>query len=127
MADSPISKDQLHFVASHIQSVEQLEILCLLVANPSKSWLASEIFRHIQSTEKSVEECLQYFLTRGLLSVDAHCLFQFSPKTPELAQSAIDLVKTYRECRVTVIEAIYKKPRDPVQSFAEAFRLRKDK
>jgi len=54
MADAPISRNLRNFIAGNIQSVEQLEILCLLVEAPSKSWTVTDAYRRIQSTEKSV-------------------------------------------------------------------------
>ena len=126
MADTTLSRDLRNFIASNIQSVEQLEILCLLVEDPSKSWSVTEAYRRIQSTEKSVQEGLQYFVVRDLLTADASGAFRFSPKTSALSASALELVKAYRERRVAVIEMIYRKPSESVKHFADAFRLRKD-
>lgn len=126
MADTPISRDLRNFIASNIQSVEQLEILCLLAEEPSKAWTVAETYRLIQSTEKSVQEGLQYFVARELLTADANGAFRFLPKTSMLNASTMELIKAYRERRVAVIETIYKKPLEPAQHFADAFRLRKD-
>lgn len=126
MADTPISRDLRNFIASNIQSVEQLEILCLLVEDPSKSWSVAEVYRRIQSTERSVQEGLQYFVARDLLTADAAGIFRYSPKTAKLSASTSELVKAYRERRVAVIEMIYRKPLESVKHFADAFRLRKD-
>jgi hypothetical protein len=127
MEDNPIARDLRNFIDSNIQSVEQLEMLCLLADAPSKSWTAMEVYRRIQSTEKSVQQGLQHFVARELFTADASGAYRFSPKTATLGNSALELVKTYREKRVAVIETIYKKPMESVQDFAEAFRLRKEK
>jgi DNA-binding IclR family transcriptional regulator len=127
MEDVPISGSLRNFIGSNIQSVEQLEILCLLVEDPSKSWTVTQAYRRIQSTEKSVLEGLQYFVAHDLFTTDASGAFRFSPKTSKLGNSALELVKTYRERRVAVIETIYEKPIESVQHFADAFRLRKEK
>jgi hypothetical protein len=126
MDDKSISSDLRNFIAGNIQSVEQLEILCLLAGEPSKSWTVADAHRRIQSTEKSVLEVFQYFVAHDLFIADASGAFRFSPKTAALGNSALELVKTYRERRVAVIEMIYKKPSEAVQHFADAFRLRKD-
>lgn len=127
MPEEPIPKDVLLFIADHIRSVEQLEILCLLVETPDRAWSTSEIFRTIQSTEKSVLDGVQYFMDHGVVSQDAEGLFRFNPEAALLKESVLRLVRTYRERRVTIIETIYKKPLFSVQDFAEAFRLRKEK
>jgi hypothetical protein len=127
MAENPISPGLRHFIASNIQSVEQLEILCLLAEDSSRPWSIADAYRRILSTEKSVADGLQYFCERGFLSADAHGEFRFTPKTSDLNATIHELVKTYRERRVAVIESIYQKSSGSAQNFAEAFRLRKEK
>jgi hypothetical protein len=127
MAENPISTGLRNFITGNIQSVEHLEILCLLAEDPSRSWSVAEVYRHILSTEKSVAEGLQYFSARGFLTADAGGEFRFTPKTSDLNVLTQELVKSYRERRVAVIESIYKKSGDSAQHFAEAFRLRKEK
>ncbi|HEX4264045.1 MAG TPA: hypothetical protein VH597_06875 [Verrucomicrobiae bacterium] len=127
MAEHPISPGLRNFIADNIQSVEHLEILCLLAEDPSRSWSVADVYRRILSTEKSVAEGLQYFCANGLLTADPRGEFRFTPKTSELNVMTQELVKSYRERRVAVIESIYKKSSDSAQHFAEAFRLRKEK
>lgn len=127
MASHPITAQVLQFIGDHIRSIEQLEILCLLAENASRSWTVPEVFRCIQSTEKSVKECLDYFAAEGLLTSDEAGGFRFAPRDRGVQERVLELVKSYRERRVTIIEAIYKKPPPSVQDFAAAFRLRKEK
>ncbi len=115
------------FIARYVHSLEQLEILCLLAENPAKTWLESEVFKHIQSTHESVASNLRYFVYKRFLVFEPTTGYRFSPETPELVRLASELVKTYRERRVTIIEAIYKRPLDPIRHFADAFRIRKNK
>jgi len=126
MADDTIPICLRDFIGSNIQSVEQLEILCLLAEDRSRAWSITNVCRCIQSTEKSVREGLQYFVGQGLLAADAQGLFRFSPATPELNASVMKLIKCYRERRVAIIEAIYKKPIESVQHLADVLRIRKD-
>jgi hypothetical protein len=114
-------------MAENIRSVEQLEILCLLVEERTKFWSVADTFRHIRSAEKSVAEGLQHFVTQGLSATDPQGAFRFAPKTRELDDLVLELVKTYRERPVAVIETIYRKPMESVQHFAEGFRLRREK
>ena len=125
-ADSltPAVKD---FIARHVKSVEQLEILCLVSAQPTRRWLAAEVFRAIQSSEKSVSDSLQELHGKGLLTAEGEKAYRFAPNSSELAQQITDLVAAYRGRRVAVIEAIYARPTDAIQNFADAFKLRKEK
>lgn len=128
-ADSahPIPPELRQFIAEHIHSIEQLEVLILLSGNASKSWSVAEVFRQIQSSEKSILECLENFRTAGLATVTSEGLYSFSPREVVLCKIVSALAHAYRERRVSVIECIYEKTQDPIQNFAEAFRLRKEK
>jgi DNA-binding MarR family transcriptional regulator len=101
------SSDLLQFIEQHIQSVEQLEILCLLSENSSRVWSVDEVLRHIQSTQKSVAQCLEKFFQAGLVS-RSNGLYQFSRDENSLTTSALKLVAAYRARRVATIEAIYR-------------------
>src|ERR1043166_4426279 len=95
--------------------------LCFVVEKPGKWWTSAEVFRQVQSSEKSVLDCLETFQSAGLLEVgpDGYRFFQ---NKNERTGTATTLARTYRERRVSVIECIYKKPPDPIQDFADAFR-----
>ncbi|HWD17845.1 MAG TPA: hypothetical protein VHB20_01090 [Verrucomicrobiae bacterium] len=127
MAEGPIAAEAQEFIVRFITSVERLEILCLLVENPAREWAPGEVFRVIQSTEKTVQESLRQFLKDGLCAEPAPGRFQFAPASEKLAKAAAAVVRAYRERSVAVIESIYKRPSGPAQSFADAFRLRKEK
>jgi predicted transcriptional regulator len=111
------------FVARCVDSVEQMEILCVLSREPRKWWSAAEVFRHVQSSEKSVLESLRGFVKKGLLG-EAEDRFQISSSSEALV---LETTKTYQEFRVSMVELIYNKPADAIQDFAKAFRLRKEK
>jgi DNA-binding transcriptional ArsR family regulator len=127
LAKTLISSELQKFIARHIYSVEQLEILCLLAEGPAKVWSAAEVFTRIQSSQDSVGRHLQYFTEEQFLVRDETMGYRFAPENAELARATLELVKTYREKRVTVIAAIYQTPLDPIRNFADAFKIRKDK
>jgi len=126
VAHSGISDELLGFIARFIHSVEQIEILCIFARAPAKTWTEEEVFKEIQSSRTSVAANLGLFCGR-LLHFDAPTGYRFSPESPDLGRLALELVKTYHERRVTVINAIYREPVDPIRDFADAFKLRKDK
>ena len=115
----------LSFVDRHIESLEHLEILLLLAAQ-DRSWSALEIFQKIQSSVASVEQRLQTLVAAGLLTKDERGQFRFAPKDEDTRKVVQDLAEAYRTRRVRIIEAIYTRKTDAVQSFADAFKFRKD-
>lgn len=123
-ADFP--KEVLEFISEHIASMEQLEVLLLLSSQPDRDWTAESVFAEIQSSLPSVQQRLHEFVNKGLLVQPEPTLFRYSPRTTALGNAVRALAATYKEKRVKVIELIYRKPVDEVQSFADAFKLRKD-
>lgn len=115
------------FIFRYVRSVEQVEILCLLGEDPAKIWTVAQVLRTIQSSDKSIEASLEAFCKDGFLSSEQGGTYRFCPKSGELNNAVLELIKAYRERRVTVVEAIYSKPADTLQDFADAFKLRKDK
>jgi hypothetical protein len=116
------------FLAEHISSVAQLEVLLLLRRQREREWTPSEVAKELYTTPEMVADQLGDLQRRGLLSVadgsDPH--YRFWPTTPELDGQITRLDAIYRERRVAVITFIYSQPLDKVRTFADAFRLRKD-
>jgi hypothetical protein len=127
VALNPITEEAQQFIAQHVQSIEQLEIFLTLGNGEDRSWSVDEVFRKIQSNEKSISDCLGYFLKQGVAILEKEGRYKISREPSNLVPIASELQKAYRERQVTIIEMIYKKPPRQIQSFADAFRLRKDK
>jgi DNA-binding IclR family transcriptional regulator len=112
----------LRFIDRHIESVEHLEIL-LLLSQDIRDWSVGEIFKSIQSSEASVTQRLQQLTAAGLLASNG-LRFRFEPRDESMRQLVADLGDLYRERRVRVIEAIYSRKTDAVQTFADAFKFK---
>jgi hypothetical protein len=64
---------------------------------------------------------------RGYLQVSSPAtLYQYQPGSEEADRLVGELIRLYQERRVAVITLIYSKPVNKVQTFADAFRLRKE-
>jgi hypothetical protein len=113
----------LRFIDRHIESVEQLEIL-LLLAQETRDWSFTEIFKMIQSSEISIMQRLQQLIAAGLI-VTREGQFRFEPSEDSSRDTVHELAELYRLRRVRIIEAIYNRKTDAVQSFADAFRFKK--
>lgn len=124
VSEEGVPEPVLQFVSRHVESLEQLEILLLLHSAPNKIWTVSEIFQRIQSTQISVQHRLLQLQAAGLVASDANG-FRFAPANEDLANCVAGLAENYRERRVRIIEAIYAPRKDPAQSFADAFKLRR--
>lgn len=126
MAEADIPDDVKRFLAEHIDSLFQLEVLLLLQARPDVSWTAEHVDRETRIGVESVKALLANFEQRGFLSVGPDLAYRYQPANAEVDRVIKLVATTYRERRVKVTSFIYASPLDSIRSFAEAFRIRKD-
>jgi hypothetical protein len=96
--DFPAEIEQ--FIGQHIESLAQLEMLLLLRKESDRSWSCFDLARQLYIGPDS-----------GGAAVD---------------QLIDQLSALYQQRRVAVITLIYSKPVKKVQTFADAFRLRRE-
>jgi hypothetical protein len=115
------------FLARHIRSVEQLEVLLLLQSQPARSWTAPEVYEVVRSSLASISERLEDFCAAGFLvkTQKEPATFRYAEENPQ-SRSVDELAVAYRTWRVRIIEAIFAAEVDPLKSFSDAFRIRKE-
>lgn len=116
------------FVAQHIDSAELLETLLLVHSAPEREWTPEEVARSIYTVPAGATRRLEQLVQMGLASSNntANPAYRYAPSRPALAAQVDALAAAYRAQRVAVINLIYNQPPDPLRSFADAFKLRKD-
>ncbi len=129
MTYEAISQDVKDFVATHINSVEQLEVLLLLRMHAEREWSADSLSKELRIDASWAAMRMADLCSRGLLAACASIdiSYQYHPSTPELRRIVGLLADTYAERRVAIINLIYSKPLDNILVFAEAFRIKKEK
>ncbi len=119
------------FIRTHIDSVEQLEVLLLMRNDPSKGWSAADVSRQLRSSPVSAALRLEKLTALRLIvktEPSQHTFtFRYEPSTPELADRVTALSEAYLVRRVTVIDLIFSNPVEKIQSLADAFKIRGDK
>ena len=127
--DSGIPPDIIEFVADHIGSVVQLEVLLLLHAEPGREWAGAELAEQLRIEPAWAAGQLASLCGSGLLACRGAPapLYRYEPQTPELAGVVDGLARLYAERRVSVISLIFSKPPEPLRDFADAFRFRRNK
>lgn len=128
MIQDDIPHDVKRFITEHVRSVIELELLLLLHADIQKEWSATEIATQLRVDASWVERQLADLAKRGLLtrSEQDPKRYRFGPNSSEIDGVVTKLSRIYPDRRVSIIGLIYGAPSTPVQSFADAFRLRKD-
>jgi hypothetical protein len=115
------------FVGAHITSIELLEVLLLLRRTEEREWTAAAVAREIGSSMMSIRDRLASLAARGFLIAREdgdELLYRYGPE--EDARPIIDgLAAAYKERRLTIINLIYARPQSDIETFSDAFRLRK--
>ncbi len=117
------------FITDHLDSVMQLEMLLLLAGHAERVWTAGELAQQLRIDPAWVDVQLSTMAAGGLVVATggSPAQFRYEPRIPELGQTVDELSQTYADRRVTVIGLIFAKPTDKIRSFADAFRIRKER
>jgi hypothetical protein len=129
VSDAALPPQVQRFIATHIDSIEKLEVLLLLRTRADRDWSARDVSQELRITESSATARLEDLTARRLLvkAAGSASSYRYHPASPEDEQDVSELQATYSTRRVSVISFIFSKPLDKVRGFADAFRLKRDK
>ena len=124
--DFPAELEQ--FIAQHIESLAQLEMLILMRQDRERNWDCAEMSRQLYITGDMCGGLVGDLERRGFVrrAPGSENAYQYHPATPEIDRLMTALAAIYQERRVAVITQIYSRPMKKVQTFADAFRLRRE-
>jgi hypothetical protein len=129
MEDADFSDDFCRFLQTTIPAVDAAELLLLLKRNPDSAWSAAEAAARLRPsvpvTEADVARYLELFQARGVAAVQEDRRAQYRPATEELRMFGDMLALAYKERPVTLIRMIYALRDSRIQTFADAFKLRR--
>lgn len=127
MADE-FSAEVKQFIDQNIESLAQLEALLLFRRDPERGWHAAEIVKALYVPQELAISLLTEFCRRGFIKLTSPTeeLYFYSVADAQLDKLISAVADAYQDRRVAVISLIYSKPLNKVQTFADAFRLRKE-
>lgn len=119
-----IPEDVKDFLRRYIRSVGQLDILYLLMSDPSRPWtaekVAAELRTNLSLAASQLEEMRRHGLVQGQVGEYKCC-------GDKLTLDMIGrLIYTYNLRRPSVIHYLYSQPMETIRSFADAFIIKKD-
>ena len=116
-----------HFIAQQIESLAQLEALLRMREDRDRGWTSSELSQRLYITPEMCEALLADLERRGFVAGSAEASgYRYQPQSAEADRMLGELAMVYHQRRVAVITEIYSKPVTKVQTFADAFRLRRE-
>lgn len=125
MGETGIPAPVQRFIASHIVSVAQLEVLLLLRAAADKEWTATEVARALVTQSEAASGWLDDLNGREL-ATESGGRFRYAPPDAEVERTVDALAESYAKYRVAVIGLIFGRPSEGVTRLADAFRIRRN-
>jgi hypothetical protein len=113
------------FIAQHVESLAQLEALLILRQDRTAHWKSADLAQRLYITPDMCEAILLNLRQHGFADQAAEGYY-YRPHSPDADRVLADLTTMYQQRRVAVITEIYSKPVNKVQTFADAFRLRRE-
>jgi hypothetical protein len=124
-----IPHDIRQFILESIESVAYLEALLLLRSDRKGPWSCEAVAHRLYIDQKQTAELLTRLHANGFVTVAEgnDPVYRYQPATAQLQQMVDSLAELYGRHLVPITNLIHSKPKNRVQEFADAFRLRKDK
>lgn len=125
MADLP--DDVQAFLREHVTSVMQLEVLLHLRA-ADRACTPLQVSREVGGSVDAAIGCLRALEQSGLaeqVDDESDLLYRFAPRSRQLADGVSAVADSYARRKVAVVTQIFSRPDDPLQSFSDAFRIRR--
>jgi hypothetical protein len=115
------------FVVEYVGSLEELEILILLVMSDERWWDAGSSSRELGLPIARARAALDALASRNLLDIriTEDVRYKFRPGTPELEISVTALTEAYRRDPAAVVQLVARAGPRSVRDFADAFRIRR--
>ncbi len=111
--------------------MDHLEVLLLLRDDAPRALATSDIVERTKRPAEFIDTSIQDLVAGGLVAEDqgqgGRREYRYNPRSEPLRHAVDELALMYNERPVTLVRAIYDRAPTPVASFADAFRLRRNK
>ena len=92
----------------------------------ARSWPLDELTRELRGNRTLVHDVLSALAKAGLVEADENGNYRYRPSSDEIDALVGRLEQVYLERPLALIKEIVSTPNEKIQSFADAFRLKKD-
>jgi hypothetical protein len=113
-------------VSNTFRSVWTVELLLRLHQEAHRAWPTAGLVRELRASVSAVDDGLADLRKLGLLAVDQQGAYRLQAGSDDMDAFAQALCELYNRKPRAVMRAILAGPNDKIQTFANAFRLRKD-
>ena len=130
MTEKPghIPESTQKFIRGSIDSVEQLHVLALLYERRDRDWTLESISRELRSASNSIGMRVRMLIAAKVLAPESLMgeRVRYLPVDEQVDESVRELIEVSHVHQYRIIDLIFSKPNPAIQSFADAFRFKKD-
>lgn len=114
------------FLEQRLSSLDQIEVVMLLRADPARSWTAPEVAGALGTAPETAAMRLFLLASGGLIAFEPSAIPRYryasvDGETNAMLQELSDMLAANRDAVMAAVES----PRDPIRSFSDAFKLKK--
>ena len=114
------------FLEQRLSSLDQIEVVMLLRADPARSWTAPEVAAALGTAPETAAMRLFLLASGGLIAFEPSAIPRYryasvDVETNSMLQELSEVLAANREAVMAAVET----PRDPIRSFSDAFKLKK--
>lgn len=130
MSDSQFSPELLQFIHAFLWSYDAAVILVFLSRDPERTWTVEEVLSAMgmdPGAAGGVRQHVENFGKAGVLELTEEGGFRVVPVSHPSRAVVEELRMAYDHRPVTLIRAIDSATRSKIQSFADAFKLKRER
>ena len=122
-----LSEPLRSFLLQRLSSVEQMEVVLLLRADRERSWTAPEVAAALRTAPEPAAMRLFLLASGGLLAFEPSAVPRYRYAGVDAESDALleELDTAFKADREAVQAAVDSSARDPIRSFADAFKLKR--
>lgn len=114
------------FLEQRLSSLDQIQVVMLLRADPTRSWIAPEVAAVLGTAPETAAMRLFLLASGGLIAFEPSAIPRYryasvDGETNSMLQELTDVLATNRDAVMAALEL----PRDPIRSFSDAFKLKR--
>jgi len=116
------------FLKGRLTTADQIDIILLLLRDPARSWTASEVSVELGMVPESTAMRLFLLASQGLILFEPSGVPRYRYGSSDATTDRLlrELASNYETNHAEVLRAIdARADADPIQSFADAFKLKK--
>ena len=130
MSDPQLSPELIRFIQTTLPSYDAAVILVFLSRDPERAWTLDQVTSAMGMGSESTEEVrrhMGHFVHVGVLMLSEEGAFRLVPSSHPLRKMVEELRMAYDRRPVTLIRAIDSAERLKIQSFADSFKLKRER